>query len=730
MSTADLSLFTYPNDTPFVELDCTSAFNALTDKEKLYAHYLSQASWYGGLIVYVQTSPEAPIIFSLLHRLITAEGVEDLKRTATEDGKASEEDVKALLVYIAGVFANSGNYKGFGDSKIVPNLPKERLEEIVLTSAAYKADPTVIQALWSACADSIYSLEPLQQHLGFSDKGITTYFTPNCTLKDSELVGNFMKKYNLEGYNNRLFKYEDGSSTTYEIRMASVLEKHESEPFLMSDTTYEGCTFRVTRGDYSGLLDLVCHNLEKAKEYASNDLETKMLEQYIKSFRTGSLDAHKSGSGIWIKNKGPVVETYIGFIETYRDPAGMRGEFEGFVAMVNKEMSAKFGALVANAESLLKELPWPSTFEKDQFLKPDYTSLDVLTFSGSGIPAGINIPNYDEIRQSEGFKNVSLGNVIPTSFKGFRHQFLSDEDVALMDKYAVTAFEVCVGLHELLGHGSGKLFRKEGGKYNFDIESVVNPLTNGKITAWYDEGDTYDSKFTSLGSAYEECRAECVGLYLSLNENVLKIFGAEGDDAENVLYINWLNMFWAGGAKALEMYSPASKTWLQSHSQARYVILRVCLEAGEDFVKITETEPGKNLLLTLDRSKIKTVGKKAIGDFLTKLQVYKSTGDVKSAQDMFNKYSEVSDDGVYPWATWRSIILAHKQPRKIMVQHNTKLNGSTVDLLKYPATPEGFVQSWSERFPSSKVDSLLQTLWKKDAKNFYAEPPAQLAAVC
>ena len=117
----------------------------------------------------------------------------------------------------------------------------------------------------------------------------------------------------------------------------------------------------------------------------------------------------------------------------------------------------------------------------------------------------------DEIRQNDGFKNVNLGNVVKSGYKAAgKSNFVSKEDNELLKKFKLPSFELKVGLHELLGHGSGKLLYPG----NHD-PNLINPLTNKPVENTYQEGETWNSKFTTIASSAEECRAECVGLYLS-----------------------------------------------------------------------------------------------------------------------------------------------------------------------------------------------------------------------
>jgi len=63
-----------------------------------------------------------------------------------------------------------GNYKGYGDSKFVPNLPVEKFEVFIKESQAYKNAPKEIHSLWEQCKSAMYFLTDDKKTLGFPGK--------------------------------------------------------------------------------------------------------------------------------------------------------------------------------------------------------------------------------------------------------------------------------------------------------------------------------------------------------------------------------------------------------------------------------------------------------------------------------------------------------------------------------------------------------------------------------
>jgi dipeptidyl-peptidase-3 len=322
-----------------------------------------------------------------------------------------------------------------------------------------------LKEMWDEIEKSVYCEEDPVARVGFPDqKGQSSYYSANITSEDSKFVDEFCQSKNISPLNTRLFKDDKGN---FELKICS-FQKLDSMDYL-KEHDFKDRKITVTAMDFSEFMKDVVASMEEAVKYAANEHQQKMVTDYIEHFRYGDVEKHKDSQRHWIKDVGPIVETNIGFIETYLDPSGARAEFEGFVSIVDKEISAKFNELVVQADDLIKKLPWDSVYEKDKFLKPDFTNLDIIAFACSGTPIGINIPNYDDIRQTEGFKNVNLGNVYPRPNKA-NIKFISEADKDCMVKYGNDSLTLIVALHELLGHGTGKLFTKDvnTGELNYD----------------------------------------------------------------------------------------------------------------------------------------------------------------------------------------------------------------------------------------------------------------------
>ena len=236
------------------------------------------------------------------------------------------------------------------------------------------------------------------------------------TAEELAYVSHAMETNGILPENTRVRKIEEHGQTVFEVLQASVERNTQDQRLVSSNGTR---SVRLLKGDHDSALASVCVSLHKAVQYAANPRQTQFLNQYQQSFQSGDLEPYKESQKTWIHDTAPSVENIFGFVEPYRDPNGIRAEFEGLVAISNREETALLTRLVESSSKFIQRLPWTTgfsenngkgPFEKDLFEPPDFTIIHALAYCSSIIFAGINLPNYNDIRQECGFKNVIIAN--------------------------------------------------------------------------------------------------------------------------------------------------------------------------------------------------------------------------------------------------------------------------------------------------------------------------------
>jgi dipeptidyl-peptidase-3 len=698
---------TIPPETEITPKDYSEGFVDLTEKEKNYAFNFSRASWAGSLIIMHQVSYESPLIFCLYQFYFNGQCLKKLEEAALKAG-ATVEGFNNLVSYFAGILGNFGNYISFGHKKIIPNLSEEYFLKIYRSAPHFgdfeKVFGCTFEHVWSLIGKEIFIVKSPYNSIGMpSNGGVTGYFSRSLTNEELDMMNRYLASKKQSPLNTRSFKKEENGKTVYEITVASV-DKSESEE------EFEGKTIRVVYGEFSEYLAHLNNWMEKVVPHARSELQADMIKDYIAHFKTGDVNLHIESQIKWIKDKGPTIETNIGFIETYLDPQNIRAYYEGFVSIVNKTRSKKYSTLVDNYEQIIEFAPWPRNFCKDEFKRPDFTSLDIIYFAGPGCPLGINIPNYDLVRNDIGFKNVYLANNA-LNYAGTTLKFIKPDDMKNLRTIGSQAYNLHVALHELIGHGSGKLFfEDENGKLNYDPETTFNLLTGEKVTSHYKHGETWNEKFGRISCSFEECRADVCGLYLGFEPKAYEIFGFTKDNIVDALSANVLSHL-RKAVIGLKLFNVENNKWGQAHVQGAFVFMTYMLRNQDPKNKVVDimmSAEEDDFVFVVNRGQLATQGRKLIGDLLKHLQQYKSTADSKSGEAFYNDHSQVSDF----FLKIRKIVIANQKPRRLDMYYMMENEDKKIVEKKVAPNYKNLVSTFSSHWEIER-DEMIQMIMRE-----------------
>ncbi len=405
-------------------------FSELSLNDKLLVWHLHLAALAGRDIYYDQRHRHSLAMRDLLEEILThAEGIPD--------------NVLAELTRYTKLFwINSGPYNNLTARKFVLQLSLEELGAAAATAIAngarFRVGPD------EPIATLVERYAPM-----FFDPS----FDPMVTCKTPPRGGDI-----LTASANNLY---DG------VTMADLEGVEERHPINSRVVKQDGKVveqvYRVG-GLYDAEIRAIVAHLERALPFATESFAAA-IRSLIRWYTTGDDDDRRAFDIAWVQCRDSNVDTMNGFIEVYMDARGIKGAWEGVVYFVNRDKTEKIERLAANAQWFEDHLPVDPRFRKPHVQGISATAIEVVFETGDSgpvTPVGVNLPNDQRIREEYGSKSVSLSNVIDayerSTLDSFREEFSwSDDELARAKQWSAFASELTTEIHEVLGHGSGRM---------------------------------------------------------------------------------------------------------------------------------------------------------------------------------------------------------------------------------------------------------------------------------